>query len=284
MVSKLQKTKRILAGLAVVLFLLIAGYSLLRPFHLRWGATAAEAAAPMPGDLTGRRWTRAITIEAAPEAIWPWLLQWGQGRGGWYSYDWLENLFGFDIHTAGRILPQFQNLQIGDDICMAKNVCTSQVSILEPNQWLGWETLDEKKQPVWNFTIGLAPAGEQRTRLIIRESFSPNAMPPAALTALEIPDVVMEQKALATLKDRAEGRQHSVWVTIAEIGLWLAAFAIGLAAGYAFVNRVQWKLPLAVGAAAVAVLLVLTFLFPPLWLRALLDIGLLAGLLAARKQ
>jgi hypothetical protein len=148
---KSQRIMRFWAGGVTVLFVLIVGYILIRPYHLRWGATDAEVAAPMPGDTGGRSWTRAITIQSSPQAIWPWLMQWGQGRGGWYSYDWLENLFGLDIHTADRILPEYQNLRIGDDICMGKGFCVSKVSILEPNHWLGWQSVDENNKVVWSF-------------------------------------------------------------------------------------------------------------------------------------
>jgi hypothetical protein len=89
-----------------------------RSRYNRWGATDAEVAGPMPGDelvaapLLG--YTRAITIWAPATRVWPWLVQIGQGRGGLYSYDGLENLFRCDIHSAQEILPQFQTLSPGD--------------------------------------------------------------------------------------------------------------------------------------------------------------------------
>lgn len=272
--------RRILAGLGAALIVLILGYLAIRPWHLRWGAIDAEVAQAMPGDLDGRRWTRAITVDAPPEQIWPWLVQWGQGRGGWYSYDWLENLFGFDIHTADRILPEHQDLAVGDPICMARGFCVSTVTVVEPNRWLSWQSNDEAGAPIWTFTLGLFPVDEARTRLIIRESFSQAGMPPIALAILEIPDVLMEQKALDTVKARAEGRGPSAFVTAFEIVAWLAALAIGVTAAALFVTRPDWRGPLAVGLASVVVLLALTFLYPPLWLRGLLDLGLLAGLAA----
>lgn len=272
------RIKRIFAGLGLILVVLIAGFLVVRPFYLNWGATREEQTRSMPGDLDGRGWTRAITVHAAPEAIWPWLVQWGQGRGGWYSYDWLENLFGFDIHTADRILPEYQTVALGEDICMAKGFCVSKVYIIEPHRYFGWQAAAEDGSPMWSFTLGLYPAGEGETRLIIRESFSQAAMPPIALFMLELPDVVMEQKALDTVRQRAEGRSASAAVTAVEITAWLAALFMGLAAGVRVVTQPAWQRPLAVGAAAVLVLLVLTALYPPLWLRVVLDAGLAAGL------
>jgi hypothetical protein len=282
--SKRTKTKRFFAGIAILLLLLILGYLAIRPWHLRWGATTEEVARAMPGDLEHIGWTRAITIEATPEQIWPWLAQWGQGRGGWYSYDWLENLFGFDIHTAARILPEYQNLKIGDPICMSSSFCPSHVTVLEPNRWLSWQAEDENGNPVWTFTFGLFPADAAHTRLIVRESFRSEFMPPAAVFVLEIPDVVMELKALNTVKNRAEGITESVFITPLEIIVWFTVLIVGLVAVALFANRQDWKQPVAFIVASALVLLPITFLFPPLWLRLVLDLGLLAGLIWVVRQ
>ena len=272
------KLKRFFLGLGITLLVLILGYLVIRPVLLRWGATAEELSRSMPGDLNGMRWTRSISIAATPEQIWPWLVQWGQGRGGWYSYDWLENLFGFNIHTADRILPEYQNPAVGDPICMAANTCTSFVSVNAPNQWFGWQASDANGKPVWNFVFGLFPIDNTHTRLVVRESFDKDGMPPVVISAIEIPDVVMEQKALDKVRRRAEGLPDSVLTTPFEILAWLAALGMGLIAGVQFIIRTAWKKTLVVGFASVIVLLVLTFLFPPLWLRGVLDLGLLAGL------
>lgn len=273
------KTKRIFSGLGIMLLVLILGYLAINPWLLRWGAMDEEVARAMPGDLDHIGWTRAITINASPEQIWPWLVQWGQGRGGWYSYDWLENLFGFDIHTADRILPEFQNLKIGDPICMSRSVCTSHVTVLEPNKWLSWQAKDEKSgKPVWTFTFGLFPLDDSHTRLVVRESFRSEFMPPAALFVLEIPDVVMEQKALHTVKSRVEEINESAVVTALEIIAWFTALIASLCAVVLFANRSDWKMPLALIVTSTLVLLAITFLFPPLWLRVVLGLGLLVGL------
>ena len=277
--SNSTKTKRFFAGAVILLLVLILGYLGINPWLLRWGATDEEVAQSMPGDLDHIGWTRAVTIDASPEQIWPWLVQWGQGRGGWYSYDWLENIFGLDIHTAKQILPEYQDLALGDPICVGPDFCMSHVTVLEPNQWLSWQAKDEAGNPVWTFTFGLFPVNETQTRLIVRDSFRSEVVPSVAVALLEIPDVVMEQKALQTVKERVEGNRGSALVTSLEIIVWFAALIVCLSAFVSFVRGGGWKF-LELGAMSVVVVLMLTFLFPPLWLRVLLDLGLLAGLVS----
>jgi hypothetical protein len=155
--------------------------------------------------------------------------------------------------------------------------------VIEPKQWLSWQAKDEAGNPVWTFTFGLFPLNDSQTRLIVRESFRSDFMPPAAVFVLEIPDVVMEQKALHTVKNRVEGIRESTLVTPLEILAWFAALVIGSMAGLLFVNRGGWTL-LLLGITSVLVLLALTFLFPPLWLRVVLDLGLLSGWLRIVRQ
>ena len=89
---------------------------------LTWGATPEEVSGKLPGDEllpgAGLVSTRAVTIDAPPGAVWPWLVQMGSGRGGAYTYDWIENLFGLHMHSARQILPQFQDLKVGDELPM----------------------------------------------------------------------------------------------------------------------------------------------------------------------
>src|SRR6185503_2333177 len=93
---------------------------------LTWGATAEEAATRLPGDelledADGVA-TRAITIDAPRSAVWPWIAQLGPSpRGGAYTYDWIENLLGLDMHSAERVLPEFQHPQVGDTFGYGKN-------------------------------------------------------------------------------------------------------------------------------------------------------------------
>ena len=91
-----------------------------RRWILGWGATTAERELPLPGDDlvadADIQSTRAVTIDAPPASVWPWLVQMGSGRGGAYTYDWIENLLGLDMHSADRILPELQDLALGDEL------------------------------------------------------------------------------------------------------------------------------------------------------------------------
>jgi hypothetical protein len=107
------------AAALIVLFVILYLYVLL-PWHTRWGASTAETAMPLPGDemiaAPKMQSTRAITIQSPPEKVWSWVVQLGQGRGGMYSYEWLENLAGCDIHNVYEIRPDLQTLMPGDKI------------------------------------------------------------------------------------------------------------------------------------------------------------------------
>ena len=124
------------AGLAGVSVYALA----IRPWLLRWGATAAERSKSLPGDLlvpqANSSATRAITIDAPPERVWPWIVQIGQGRGGFYSYTWLENLVGCEIVNAGTIHAEWQDLKPGDSLRLHPKMPGLPVAILEKNRAL----------------------------------------------------------------------------------------------------------------------------------------------------
>jgi hypothetical protein len=161
---------------------------------------------------------------------------------------------------------------------MTPNACASFVSVMVPNRWFGWQTSDEAGKPVWSFTLGLFPLDDARTRLVVRESFDPSTMPPFVTFMIEIPDVIMEQKMLVTLKQRAEEKTQSTFTTLYEILVWLASFGTSIAAVVLLIQRQDGLKFMILGILATLVTLVITFLFPPYWLRGLLVIGLLAGL------
>src|SRR5712692_2308658 len=103
----------VLGALAALLALYVA---VLHPWLMNWGATKAEQSMALPGDEAaaspGTSFTRAITIDAPTDKVWPWLLQIGQDRAGFYSNDWLENIIGDDIHNTDVIHPEWQQRQL----------------------------------------------------------------------------------------------------------------------------------------------------------------------------
>ncbi|HSF40027.1 MAG TPA: hypothetical protein VLT87_09560 [Thermoanaerobaculia bacterium] len=194
----------------------------LRPLFLNWGATDEEVHRFWPGDELSPRpaseATRAITIHAPVEAVWPWIVQIGQDRGGFYSYTWLENLFGARIRNADRILPEHQGRQVGDTVWMApreryRGKGCSRVARLEPGRDMVLVTPDDYDSVI---TKGFAPNGtwaflldpvdERTTRLIVRSRSGPKADPFRFLVFDPI-HFVMEQKMMRGIRDRAEAEE-----------------------------------------------------------------------------
>jgi hypothetical protein len=195
----------------------VAAYPLFfRHRCLTWGATAEEVSGKLPGDELLPEAdivsTRAVTIDAPPDAVWPWLVQMGSGRGGVYTYDWIENLFGLHMHSAREILPQFQDLKVGDELPLGPGRPVMRVMTCDPERTLTVRFADGNW--VWIFAL---VAEDGRTRLISRNRI---AMPRAALLArvftmlvMEPGSLVMERKMLLGIKQRAEdlarkGRRH----------------------------------------------------------------------------
>lgn len=183
----------------------------LRPRQIRWGATDAEVMRPLPGDAIvprPRNWsTRAITIAAPAASVWPWLAQIGQGRGGLYSYDWLENLAGCDIHSTNRIIPELQYLEIGDVIRLGpEGYPAYPVAAVEPGRALVLGG-DDPELGAHSWAFVLDPVDEQTTRLIVR---SRGDYPPTLANFMiwrvltEPLHFVMERKMLLGVKQRAE--------------------------------------------------------------------------------
>ena len=179
---------------------------LLRRWHSRWGATAAEVSMPMPGDdlVPGCQvaWTRAITIAAPPDAVWPWLVQAGFGRAGFYSNDLLDNV---GHPSADRIDPRLQRLHIGDWVPMFSKVderTAFRVHSFEAPQQLVWS----KPDSTWAWR--LTPVQPSRTRLVtrIRQLYDWRSPGSALVTAvlMEFADFPMMRRMLIGIKERAE--------------------------------------------------------------------------------
>ena len=170
---------------------------------LTWGATDAEAEARLPGDELLEEAdgvaTRAIGIEAPAAAVWPWIAQMGPSpRGGAYTYDWVENLLGLDMHSVDRVLPEYQRPKVGDTIGYGPN--RMRVERVEPERVLAWRSEDGNW--VWTFVL------DQRygsTRLISRNRFRlPTLAARIGMAPMEPASLVMERKMLLGIKQRAE--------------------------------------------------------------------------------
>jgi hypothetical protein len=199
---------RRLVGGAAVLAALGALYArFLRAPILRWGATPREAAARLPGDelledADGVA-TRAIAVDAPAAAVWPWIAQMGPApRGGAYTYDWIENLAGLDMHSADSVLPQFQHPEVGDTIGYGSN--RMRVERVEPERVLSWRSEDGN----WVWTFVLEESGGS-TRLISRNRFRlPTLGARLGMLPMEPASLLMERKMLRGIKERAE-RLHA---------------------------------------------------------------------------
>ncbi|MDS0474850.1 hypothetical protein [Natrinema sp. 1APR25-10V2] len=160
---------------------------------------------PEPGDET----TRAVTVEAPSDRVWPWVVQLGQGRGGFYSYTWLENLVGAEIHNVDRIVPELQKLEAGDSIRMVREdywfqspVTSMTVERVDPNRTL---VLQGHDGGTWTFHLD--QLDDETTRFIVR------GRKPKNRTAIgyvlryltyELPHFVMERGMMLGIKTRAE--------------------------------------------------------------------------------
>ena len=191
-----------LTGLVAVLAVVYARF-LRRPV-LTWGATADEAEARLPGDdlledADGVA-TRAITIDAPLADVWPWVAQMGPGpRGGAYTYDWIENLLGLNMHSADEVLPDFQDPKIGDAIGYGKN--RMRLERVEPERVLAWRSEDGNW--VWTFVLEERSGGS--TRLISRNRFRlPTLAARVGMIPMEPASLLMERKMLLGIKQRAE--------------------------------------------------------------------------------
>ena len=210
------------AGAAAAAYALVA-----RPRHLRWGATSEEVEGAMPGDdyiLFPRvNATHAVTIAARAADVWPWLVQIGRSRGGFYSFDWLQNVGGLDIHSANQILPEQQVLNVGDEVRLAPETALKVAQVDAPTTLVLTGTIDprtgksaDRNDPdlatyvdaSWAFTVEERDLAEGfGTRLVarLRADYTPEPwMHVAAKVMLEPAHFAMERKMLLGIKKRAE--------------------------------------------------------------------------------
>ena len=188
-----------------------------RPWHLRWGTREKESDGLLPGDglveTPNLVATRAISIRALPEQVWPWIAQLGQGRGGFYSYDFLENLVGANIHTSDRVVPGLQGIEVGDEVLLGPEFGYV-VALVEQGRSLvlrggfPMENITPPYDATWAFVLREEPDGT--TRLLVRERYAyKRAWARLIVEPTEVLSFVMSQKMLRGIRDRAEGRIRS---------------------------------------------------------------------------
>ncbi len=214
--------KRGLAAAAVAAASVIGYARWVKPWQQRWGATQEERSIRLPGDelvaAPATQLTRAITIDAPPDRVWPWIVQLGADRGGFYSYDWLENLFGLEIHSADHIVTAWQEVRVGDVVYASRNRSAGWFVVgLRPNEALvlkvanlaAGRPLRRDEQLKWEFlwTFALRPTASGGTRLIVRERTAfDSALTRTVMAPVDVVSFVMTRRMMMGIKTRAEGR------------------------------------------------------------------------------
>ena len=176
---------------------------LVRPWLQHWGSTPEERSRRLPGDGDTEPLsvaTRAVTVRAPAEEVWRWLVQIGQDKAGFYSYDWLENLAGCRLHTATRVHPQWQDLHPGDALTLFPGVAT-RVNEVDPPRALVIEG--------WGAYL-VEPDGDGCCRLLARSHVDRDPRALAYYAGLELPHAVMERRMLLGIKQQAEAAAHRI--------------------------------------------------------------------------
>ncbi len=284
----LPRAARLVLRLALTGAIATPLYLVYRRKQLRWGATDVEMARGLPGDEIQPtpmfNATRAITIDASPERIWPWLLQWGYHRAGLYSgLDWLDN---GGVPSADRIVPELQHLGLGDHLPIAARdvpvagvpEISYRVVAIEPYRSILSQASDIPESWLWL----LESLNEQQTRLLwrIRWARYDWTSPYIVLKLLtDLGDFVIVRNILLGIKERAERRPvGSLAATTSQAALWFVAFLSFLVSLGALVLRRDWLRPLAAVGATYAITLGLVFAVPPLWVDTIAALGVAAGL------
>lgn len=252
-----------------------------RPYQLRWGATDKEVSQPMPGDEINPDptflATRAITIDGTPEQIWPWLLQMGYGRAGFYAYDIFENIGSpSGIQSATEIIPELQQFEVNDEMPISP-AGGLVFYALERNQYMIWRGDAAYGGFIW----ALYPLDSTHTRLISRARLSYSWDQPTQLVFdlfTEFTDHLAVRKILQGVKGRVEGKIEPMVQANTEFVIYLIAALIFFAAVILlFLRPLSWRIWLA-GLAAGAAWLITWYAPISIWIGAFLEITVVWGL------
>jgi hypothetical protein len=269
---------------ALTLGLVVLAYAVaVRPWMLDWGSTAAERAAVLPGDsiapAPAKSTTRAITVHAPADEVFPWLAQLGQNRAGFYSFELLEDLAGAEMPRAETLLVGGQDWQPGDMLWMypydkASDYGGAPLVELVPGRALAFGTWnfgtshDLPPNGSWAFVVD--PMSVDSSRLIVRgrgaagTGFGWRLFDRAVFEPVHF---VMERRMMEGIQRLAEGRKPRTRTTdLAEIFVWTAMFALFVAGFVVTLRRERWIVPFVVTLAAAAGFLVTTIFQPPAWI------------------
>jgi hypothetical protein len=271
---------KVLLVILILVQTLAAYIWIARPYQLHWGATPEEVCRPMPGDDLEASptflATRAITIEGTPEEIFPWLIQMGYDRAGFYGYDILENMGASESQSAEEILPEFQRFKPGDPVAMSK------VSILKfydvaPNRYLVWTSQSGEGA----FTWALYPLDETHTRLVSRILWRHHVWPPDVVLLevfTEFADHLAVRKILQGVKGRVEGAIEPAYMANLEFFVFVVSWLIYMAALVLVFLRPPSVWTWLAGTLAGLVWLATWYAPISVWLSIALEAAMLAGL------
>ena len=211
-VGVVTRRRRVANAFSIAAIMYVTAVVLFRPVYVSWGTTPDERTMPMPGDQLAPearyRVDHAITIRAPTDSVWPWLVQIGQDRGGFYSYDWLERFFGDNVHNANRIHAEWQTLRAGDRIRAAQ---PDYVWGLGDFSWKVLEVQPGRALVLENWgAFVLAPVNDSTTRFLIRArgdgrpSMAGLLLGSVSVFVFEPAHFIMQRAMMYGIRDRAE--------------------------------------------------------------------------------
>ena len=275
---------RLLVALSLPAALFAIYLSAIRPFALRWGSTVEEGTRAMSGDSLVPSpsffATRAITIEGRPEDIWPWLVQMGYDRAGFYGYDLIENVGSkTGIHSLESIAPTLEHPKTGDVLPISA-IASLVFGSIQPDRNLIWRSAADP--PDESLTWALYPVDENHTRLISRIRLRYHWTDRRLVLDLftEFADHIAVPKILLGIKDRVEGRPaQSLARESAEIMTWVLALAEFATAMLLLLRLRRWHRAWFLGLAAGLVSLFVLYVHAPMWIGMALVCGIFAAML-----
>jgi hypothetical protein len=200
--------------------LIILSWPVAKRWLSNWGSTPAERARAWPGDELAPAavvvYTRAIDVSAPVEVVWQWVVQFGLGRAGFYSYEFIERLVGIPVRNVESILPDHQDLHVGEEIKLHPEAPGIPVAMVAPGQHVCFgepgETTVRTPDPRRSWSIYVVPTSPSSARLILRSCIEELRAPTVKMrlgVAFEAPiDFTMEQRMLRTMRRLSEGRSE----------------------------------------------------------------------------